>query len=82
MLSFFNCCNTGFDVSDVAKYPNHGDMLGTYAFQIKDPDISGFFGYIGGSDHVYDFALNQSDRSKWNLSFGKNFFADSTYPLA
>jgi hypothetical protein len=39
MISPLNGSNAGFDISDISKYTDHGNMLWTNSFQIKDPDV-------------------------------------------
>jgi len=82
MFCFFDCGYTGFDISNITEYPNHGDMLRTNTFQIKDANVSGLFSHISRGNHVYDFALNKSDRRKRNLGISKYLLADRSYPLS
>ena len=81
MFSLLNGRHAGFNVGDIAKNSDHGDMLGTNALQIKDSDIARFFGHIRSGDHIDDFALNKTDSGKRNLSFSKDFFTDRSDTL-
>ena len=81
IFSLFNGCNTGFYFSDISKNSNHGDMLRTNAFQIKDADVSGFFSHIRSSDHIHDFTLNEPYSSKRDLIFGEDLLTDGSHPL-
>ena len=81
MFSLFNGRNAGFYIGDISKNSDHGDMLRTESSQVKNPDIGGFFRYIGRSDHVDQSSLNQADSRKWHLGFSKDFFAHGSHPL-
>jgi hypothetical protein len=81
VFSLLNGGHAGFYVRDIPKDADHGDMLGTNAFQIKDPYIGRFFCDICGSDHIYDLTLNKTDSGKWNLSIRKYLLADCSHTL-
>jgi hypothetical protein len=51
-------------------------MLRTNTFQIKDPNVSGLFSHISRGNHIYDFALYEPNRRKWNLAVCKYLLAD------